>query len=433
MFFIFQLCFFFIFFVYLHHNKDNTMINGYTIIKEDASDIIEKYVNTSIDVIKFIINLPAPLSQFVFRQIVCNGYKMASVLPKQEQKDHLLKAVSLSIELSKQTAPVYCYLNVEHHYRRLDEAVQQMDETTGTELLFNELKHLCSWDTLPDSAELIHAFDCFSFSDNGNTESLREIIRMRLEDVLYENPNIDKVLQNSHCSCFLQLGYQTFFEKWIASMLDATFDDLFVKWYCKGEVLDIVIDTIANCGVYTVSQSLFERVVSQCAENYHLSNIVQQRYDYYRQFTASLSPYQFVYKGVVKQNQLTKSMALPKITKSATDTNPIDESNLYDLWALLKKHGDIECEFLSFQSVFSGAFKETRPIRWLRDQNSLAVFLYILRAKHKADKDYAKKAASAFLQKNGKQCSENTLNQANTQASCYREYVDLFNEANIKR
>lgn len=403
--------------------KDNN------IVEDRASDIIDKYVSTAIEVIRFIINLPSPLSQFVFRQIVQNGYAVASVLPRQEQKEQLLRAVCDGLELSKQTAPVYCYLGVERNYRQLDDTVQRMDDTCSTDDLFEKLKELCAWETLPPSVDLIQAYDCFSFSDNGNAESLREIVRVRLTEVMKSGIAVSQL----RYSCFRLLGFQTLFEKWIASMLDSNYDELFVNWYCKGEVIDVIIDTIAKSGVYSVSYALFERLKAQCEENYYLSIVVQQRYDFYRQFTASLPPYQFVYKGDKQYVQIMKCMALPKIAKSGTDITPVDNNCLYKLWGLLRKRGDIECEFLRFQSVFSGTYQETHPIKWLSDQNSLAVFLFILRGKNKADKEYAKKAASVFLQKNGKQCSENTLNQANTQAPCYREYIELFKIANISR
>lgn len=388
---------------------------------------IDSNTNTAIEVFDFIVKLPSPLGEFVFKRITEDAYYIASVQQFDKVKEQLLESICISFQSSQSVDPVCKYLGILNHYKEVDSLV------TNTDKLNQKFKEICRFDQLPPIEGLILSYPCFSYQIYGEDylDNTRELIRGRImergEDEAYRTLNDLTEVNN----CFIKLGYQTLFEKWFCKCLPKKYDDIIFRWYCKGELIDTILDTIFKSGVTSVSRSLWELLVHKCEQYYYLSKITQQRYDYYRVISPEIAYYEFMYKGEKKQEDVDIIVSLPCIPKSPLDCTPIDDNCIYNLHSRLFALGKIDCKFEYFKSAFSGSTKTTLPIKWLHRQKDLAAFLYVLRAEGRTNKSYAAQAAKVFIQKNGKACSASTLDQYEQPKISY--YKRLFNEVGITR
>ncbi len=388
---------------------------------------IETYTNTAIDVFDFIVKLPSPLGEFIFKRIIEDAYYIASVQQFEKVKEQLIESICISFQSSKSVDPVCKYLGILNHYKEVDGLVSDTDG------LNKKLKEICRFSQLPPIEDLLLAYPCFSFQIPGDDyiDNTRELIRGRVMDIKnYEGKSANNEFTGID-NCFVKLGYQTLFEKWFCDCISPNYNEMIFRWYCKGELIDSVFDTIFKSGATSVSRALWDLLVHKCEQQYYLSLITQQRFDYYRVISPKLAYYEFKYKGEKKQENMDIIASLPCIPKSKDDSKPIDDDCMYNLHSRLVALGKIECEFECFKSAFSGSTKTTLPIKWLDRQKDLAAFLYILRAEGRSNKAYAAQAAKVFIQKNGKACSASTLDQYDQPKISF--YKSLFNEVGITR
>ena len=389
--------------------------------------IIESYTNTAIEVFDFILKLPSPLGEFVFKRIIEDAYFIASVQQFDKVKEQLIESICNSFQSSQSVDPVCRYLGILNHYKEVDSLV------TDTDGLNKKIKEICKLDQLPQIEGLILTYPCFSYQINGDDylDNTRELVRVRVMEREERKGNTIVKDLTENDNCFIKLGYQTLFEKWVCNCLPSNYNEMVFRWYCKGELIDSVLDTIYKSGATSVSRSLWELLVHKCEQHFYLSKITQQRFDYYRIITPELTYYDFKYKGEMKQKDIDIIASLPCIPKSKFDSTPIDDECMYNLHARLFALGKINCTSECFKSAFSGSTKTTLPIKWLHNQKDLATFLYVLRAEGKTNKAYASQAAKVFIQKNEKACSASTLDQYEQEKISF--YRNLFKEVGILR
>lgn len=400
-------------------------LNGH--ISEELCRTVEEETNRAIEVFNFIMKLPSPWAEFVFKRIVDDSYAIASVLSKQKAKEYLILSICNTLQATQNIDPICSYLGVISHYKEVDKLV------TDTDALRLKLIEVCNFEQIPNREGLILSYSCFSIPYAGDdyVENMWEMIRLKLMGILSKDRNDSAKEDCLKEYCFLKLGYKTLLEKWVCNCIPSSYDSILVKWYCDGELIDIILDTIFKCEVTSVSQGLWNHLVYNCEQNPYLSQIVQQRYDRYQRFFPALGKYVFEYKGDKKMEYKGMVASLPCIPTSYTNKTPIDDHKLYDLYEMLCMRGELSCEFQSFKSAFSGETKTTQPIMWLKGQKELASFLYVLRANRCCDMSYAKKAELVFVQRNGKPCRAVTLNQPDYDVC--NDYKKLFNEVVISR
>lgn len=390
---------------------------------------IGENTSTAIEVFDFIVKLPTPLGEFVFKRIVEDAYSIASIQSLETIRPQLLRAICDGIQTSQGVDPICKYLGINNLSDRkvVDQLVMESDE------LFAILKSLYKFDHLPPMEDLVRSYSCFSIPVAGDDyENTWEDIRKRMLTIVDVVGNKDSLSTMENSNCFIKLCYQTLFEKLASNNSSTQYDVLFYKWYCKGELLDTVFDTIYKCGVTSVSHALWENIVKKCEKNYYLARIVQERFDYYRVFSPNIANYSFEYRGDKKQESTVIVASLPCIPISKDNKNHINNDCMYKLYNMLILRGEIDCHYQEFVAAFSGRSQTTRPIKWLKSQRELATFLYVLQAKGKSDQEYAEMASKVFIQKNDKKCSANTLNQPDYE-QLKKDYKELFNSVGINR
>lgn len=395
---------------------------------EEITRAIETDVNTAMEVFDFIIKLPCPLGEFIFKKIVEDAYSIASVQQFDKVKEQLIKSICYCFEESQSVDPICNYLGINKYYKEVDRLV------TDSNKFINKLNKLCGFDKLPPIELLLLTYPCFSYQLNSNLyiDNTKE----RVRKLVMEREKAEEKSATSDYfeveNCFLKLGFQTLFFKCAGDNLPHKYDETFYQWYCNGAIIDTVLDTIFKCEVTSVSRTLWEILIRECEQHYYLSNITQNRYDYYRSFLPGLAFFKFDYKGEKKlDNVLEYVAALPPIPKSKLDQTPIDRDSISRLYDILYNLGKIDCPFECFNSAFSGITKTTLPIKWLKLQKELASFLYVLRAEGHANEAYASHAAKVFIQKNGKPCRASTLDQWD--GEMVKLYKKIFNEIGITR
>jgi len=236
-------------------------------------------------------------------------------------------------------------------------------------------------------------------------------------------------------NCFQRLGYQTLFINWCYNQLPSNYDCLFINWYCKGKLVDIVLTTIFECENSIISNSLMTLLLKECRHHRYLAEVTQSRYENLRKIKPQLGVLYFEYEGEKKtNNKLVSCMSLGFIPKSKDDRGPICENSLYKLYEQLEYERYLDCGFEAFKVIFSGYHKHVKPVIWKKDVRELANFLSVLRAKDsERDKEYSKQAEHVFLQNNGKPCKWKSLNQPDTQHKSYKRFKEIFRLVGIER
>lgn len=401
----------------------------YMNLSKEQIDEICRLTNTATEVYEFIMRLPSPLGEFVFKRIVENAYEIASVLDPENAKKQLIEAICTHKDDSKESSLIYKYLGVSEDY--INGVI--IKGKNHLEDLKKYLLYHCTFNNLPAQDLLIRAYTDFSPNavDDEGLKNLEASVRTKIIDVI-QNTNDTGTLPDN---CFQALGYKTLYLNWISED-HPDFSKQFIDWYGEGKILNYVIDAVYKCNVYHISDSLWQHIQTECKTHQYLNNAFQVCYDSYRIFS-NLPKKDFTYEG--KEDNTTKDLfpALPKILKDPDkeykDSNFATDYMLIGLYDDLKIRKKIECCEEDFKAIFSGTEKCVAPIKWTASQQELADFLYIARGNNKKDKKYAEKASKLFIQKNNKQSSSCTLNQEDTTQKTYKEFRELFKKHDFKR
>ena len=386
------------------------------IMNTDASAEINHWTEKAFSTYLFLSRLPSPLSNFVFKRIIDEAYSIASALPKAVRIDSVLEGISNAIDLNCENfSPLQEYLQIKvSEKNEIDSIIAQYDR--------REIKKgLCArfklWD-LPAKEDLVDAYLCFSQTvpDDDVIDNHKEIVRNKLTRLLskygrkfFEKPKIVKLRP------FQTLGYKTLFNEWFNDNTDQDMDLLFFRWYCQGDLLNIVLDSIFRGESTTVSQIMWQYIKDACKKDYYLSELTKEQYNEYRRFNPTIPLEAFDFMGLRTIEAKAKSLgvfpALPRIVDKTKEFVP--ENEIFLLYGKLvqKEYLDEkETPFEAFHKVFSGEGRSARPIIWHGRQKQLASFLAFAQG-GSTSKEYSKTATKLFLRENGKPCQMNTLNQ----------------------
>lgn len=390
-----------------------------TFISPEASVMTDKLADRAFSVYLFISRLPSPLSEFTFRQVIEDAYNCASVLPKEIRIEKALEGIceALFLESESFDALLECLGISLIDKEDINIAISQNSKAQ----LLDRMKSLYETKVLPPKEGFMDAYD--NFSNNGFIEeeaiaSNRIIIREKLAQVYMKyGPSFFDESAYMSLSPFEPLGYKTFFYYWLANDEQASRekDRRFYRWYCQGDLLGLVFDVVYRGTVTSVSRGMLDHIRNECKKDYYFNEVVQEQFKKYREFNPTVPPYEFYTEAPAPGGKGMESSfvpALPKI-KMSEEAGYLNEQQLSNLYKELLERDYLDVAETppdAFKNVFSGEGKLARPIKWNGQQKDLAAFL--MRAKKWVNKkDYAKTASHLFVQKNGKPCQVNTLNQ----------------------
>lgn len=395
---------------------------------------IDRDVDIALDVFLFLTSIPSPLAEFVYKRIVDEAYSIANAISFEKAKSQLIESICENINtMVEDINPICHFLGISRYYKDMENSI------VDKEALVTLLEQKCAWEKLPSIEGLIQSYPCYSIKITGTEwmADTRATLWNKLTE-LYETKG-KEYFSNSNTilvknNCFQRLGYQTFFLNWLGNESVPADDVVFYNWYCRGELMDVVLNTIYTCNNDLISKSLLAWLIHQCELHQSLAIITQIRYDMLRQILPHLSIQSFDYKGEKINNSIINPVfALESIPKSKNDSTPIDSHSMEKLYNKLKEMGYIDCVFTEFNSIFSSRCNKVRPIRWLKEVRELANFLLVLRGDNKYSRDYSKRAAQVFVQKSTKPCRMSSIYQADREESNMQLFKAIFNSAGISR
>ncbi len=423
--------------IYLRKRKHkHTFANKYAVmstvdINIEASAEINRWTEKAFSTYLFFSKLPSPLSSIVFKRIIDDSYCIASSLPKATRLDSVIEGISNAIDLDcDDFSPLLDYLQIRVVEKNdIDSTISKNDRGRIKKALNSKV----TLRGLPAKENLVDSFPCFSQTvlDNDVIPNYKEIVRNRLTafslkygNQFFESPMPLKIRP------FQTLGYKTLFNEWFNDETDRQIDLLLFRWYCKGDLLCIVLDTIFRGESTSISRVMWKYLNDACEKDPYLREITQEQYEEYRIFVPSVPPHEFVFKGKKPLETDAESLGLfptlPRVVRKQRINGYLNENEIFALYEKLIENGFLdrnETPFEAFSKVFSGEGRCARPIKWHGQQKELATFLAIAQGRS-TSKEYSKAASSLFLQKNGKSCQINTLNQPDYSIDIFDNIMD---------
>lgn len=262
-------------------------------IKVDA--VVNKHDNASVyldnaeTTIKFLVDIPTVLSKYIFCCITAEAYDIAAFYSIDEIKDQFITVVLESCYKKRQTY-------IKEIWKKLTSS-NRLKENTNKSDFNQELINNGPWLDLPSLQSLNDCFDYFDVSeiDDVNWDLNSFPLGQRLKNTLINN-GIDNYLENDMFletdNCFQKIGYKTQYINICNNDTDK-YDKLFFRWYCMGEVLDIVLETIFNNRNTQLTKSLFHHLMNACKNQNELAKLVQTRYDQMKLYRPGLKDITF--------------------------------------------------------------------------------------------------------------------------------------------
>lgn len=357
-------------------------------------------------VYRFLSRMPQSLSLFIYKQIIDDALKVASVFPADEAFSQMVHAVCAHFEGEcEDITPLYAICGLEDI--DIEEYVESREELAETIMAKNAQR------IIPDSSMFFLAYPCFKAPDV-DWQFVKEVMACMSSKLalLVVDGRIMKSDSTSKMNQFDYLGYLTFFHRWYSKETTADEDTLFYRWYCEGELLDIVLDAVFKSGVTLISRNLWAHICKECEKDPSLSELFNARYSNYRHYNPTVGEYEFLYLGAEGKGEDSFTSSLPRIVRHG-EKGFMDNEQMIMLYNRLCSGGFINHEstsFKNFSQVFSGPGHLARRIVWCKSQVQLATFLAECWG-HKANKSNAIEAANVFVKPNGDPCEYKTLNQ----------------------
>ena len=246
----------------------------------DNIDIMEKISEQSkqaLALFDFIYNLPTPVNIFVYRTIVKEAIALADLYPKEEAIKDL--AFSLCNSHNGQLCQggsliakaLHVHVDSEREFKRM--------------LL---RKFYCDVEEyvkdIPSVIELTNTFyDIFKKDDSKhsflNEDSQEPFLNATKENYINKPTGIKS-------NPFYKLSYissvmYVFKRFWENEPDNPNYNDIFNKLYLKGNILNVIFDTIYKSDVTEISQQLYDILREKCDDNGYLCDIVNNVHERY--------------------------------------------------------------------------------------------------------------------------------------------------------
>ena len=330
---------------------------------------VRLYHDTAIQVYSFFITLSPTLSKYIFGRILHDAYEVA-----------YLHSTNLALTLLE---------NVLKSNPNI--------ENLKIKSLLNK-----KWEHLPPIKQLIQTYDCFD--KNQYRYEYREYPELwkRLSIYIKNNDDWDSIINETipiEQNCFCKMEYIIAFQKWnikYATKEDeeylSDFDIQCFKWYCMGELIDIIFNIIYNSTQTDISHALLDKLKETCENNIIFSKVVQKRYDKYREIRPYLKHIIFAPSGYNENNEVKKGLGpimdviYVKNEKTAKEITDEQYKKLFELLCqkkpldkdiTFKKSAPLNpADYEKFRTVFSNDEVE-EELNWNTDAYWLGAFIRI--------------------------------------------------------
>lgn len=374
----------------------------------NKQDNVSVYLDNAKTTIEFLVDIPSVLSKYIFCCITAEAYDIAAFYSIDESKNQFITAVSESCYKKKNGYIKEIWIKLTSS-NKLKEKIKYCE-------FYQKLINEEPWRELPSLQSLNDCFDYFDVSDMDDVKwNLNAIpLGQRLNSIL-TNYGIEKYLEDDIFletnNCFQKLGYKTQYLNICANDSDI-YDKLFFRWYCMGEVLDIVLETIFNTHNTQLTKSLYYHLINACKNQNKLAKMVQARYDQMRLYRPGL-------KNIIFYEEQSESIYLDNeyVEKVEDETLPLgvgeikyyseeDYKKLFNrLLTLNLLHPSTPTDkysnsFDDFRSVFSDG-KIKKRLYWYGYAYELAFFVKQLfvfyKGKFKNKRSFDERIANCFM------------------------------------
>ena len=337
----------------------------------------------AISVFRFLSSIPKTLQHHMFYQIIEDANAQSEFLTYGRALRDLVTAISDHIFNDKETKKVCELLFPGNLSSKILTVIQTGD--------FKKLED-GSQMRLPEKKDILQVFAFFRWSGDGmlNLSNLIENVEELIAEVENENTHI-----NVEESAFEKLGFLTLMSNTLERpKLEKKC--LFIRWYCNGQILDVVFDTIMNCKITSIKRMLLNHVKAECMKDSILCEVVNERWNEFRTFNRMLAhEISFSTMEMQEDNEQVEPLGLPDkdVLKALETKKPVAEDSLdltdgfTKLFNELKNEGILKSEETSvtdFKKIFSnpdGVNKIKRVRFHMKKEKrvaSLLIFFYQL-------------------------------------------------------
>ena len=236
----------------------------------------------AIAVFRFLSSIPESIQRHVFNQILEDAFAQSEFFTREHALKDLCKSLKAHIFNVKDLNDVCEIL----FPKDISTVVSTVIQTGDFEKLEEELPI-----QLPGKLNMLQAFSYFRWSGDGELD-LSNMIGSIEELIAALNGKVHAQEANDEYA-FEKLGYLSLMlnslERFEAGFADEKYRDIFVRWYCEGQILDVIFDTILNCKIISIKRWLWNHLVAGCEKNKTLCEVVNERWNEFRTFNNMLA------------------------------------------------------------------------------------------------------------------------------------------------
>lgn len=235
----------------------------------------------AIAVFRFLSSIPESIQQHVFNRILEDAFAQSEFFTREQALIDLCTALSVHVFNVKDMNDV-CEILFPSD---VSTVVSTVIQTGDFEKLEKQPVQL------PGKLNMLQAFPYFRWSGDGELDlsnmidSIEELIAARNRDVHAQVANDELA--------FEKLGYLSLMmsslERFEDGFVDEKYRDIFVRWYCEGQILDVIFDTLLNCKVFSIKRWIWNYLVAECKKDKTLCEVVNERWNEFRLFNKMLA------------------------------------------------------------------------------------------------------------------------------------------------
>ena len=301
----------------------------------ENSDIIK--TKKAIAVFRFLYSIPEDILKHVFYQIIQDAYAQCEFLTRERAILHLAYAIDAHINI-----------NDGGKIKKLCDILFPESVVISSVLLKRDFEKISNAypQPLPEKSKMLQVFDFFRHKGHIEIKPIEELL------IATRSKSLTPLVTEN---VFDKLGFLTL----MSSILEKRpstehYQGLLIKWYCEGQILDVVFDTILNSNSFSIKRLLWNHLQNQCWKDCILCQLANERWNEFRTFNRMLaSELDFKTAKKPEEEELVKPLGLP----NKDVLQALEKKNGFFLLYNALKNMDIldpnETTLNDFKSIFS--------------------------------------------------------------------------------